>query len=363
MLRRFPNHPSAHHFLIHAYEGTADYQKALEHGKIYAGMAPNLAHALHMYAHDLMKTGNVDEAIAQMKLTDDIERNLYKTERYESMYDWHHIHNISLLALCYQYQGRIGEAEQLVKERYETERPINREQTFYNKIGYPALLINQNRDAEALPMVMKLITAKTPGERSIGHCLLGMMQLKNSQLALARQSLKVSLAELKEAKKGKNSQRLSSWLEPHPKFLAALIALSDGNDGPPADREKGLVDIRKFQLSAHKQFGPDPWAEALFQLETIAQVATQLNLTDFAEESTKLLAKHDPAYPGTHFALARLATQKGDAATTRREEELARNQMVAGRLCFTTELSPEFIRQGRLCGARDECPTCLLRPS
>lgn len=258
MLRRFPNHPSAHHFLIHAYEGTADYQKALEHGKIYAGMAPNLAHALHMYAHDLMKTGNVDEAIAQMKLTDDIERNLYKTERYESMYDWHHIHNISLLALCYQYQGRIGEAEQLVKERYETERPINREQTFYNKIGYPALLINQNRDAEALPMVMKLITAKTPGERSIGHCLLGMMQLKNSQLALARQSLKVSLAELKEAKKGKNSQRLSSWLEPHPKFLAALIALSDGNDGPPADREKGLVDIRKFQLSAHKQFGPDP---------------------------------------------------------------------------------------------------------
>lgn len=319
VLRKFPNHPSAHHFLIHAYEGTADYQKALEHGKIYAGMAPNLAHALHMYAHDLMKTGNVDEAIAQMKLTDGIERDLYKTERYESMYDWHHIHNISLLALCYQYQGRIGEAEQLAKERYETERPINREQTFYNKMGYPALLINQNRDAEALPMVMELTTAKTPGERSIGHCLLGMMQLKNSQLALARQSLKASLAELKEAKKGKNSQRLSSWLEPHPKFLAALIALSDGNE-----REKGLADIRKFQLSAHKQFGPDPWAEALFQLETIAQVATQLNLTDFAEESTKLLAKHDPAYPGTHFALARLATQKGDSATARREEELAR---------------------------------------
>lgn len=319
VLRKFPNHPSAHHFLIHAYEGQADYQKALDHGKAYAGLAPNLAHALHMYAHDLMKTGNVDEAIAQMKRTDDIERTLYKTDRYESMYDWHHIHNISLLALCYQYQGRIGEAEELVKERYQTERPISREQTFYNKMGYPALLINQNRDAEAMTMVTELTTAKTPGERSIGHSLLGMIQLKNNQLDLARQSLKASLTELKEAKKEKNSHRLSSWLEPHPRFLAALIALSD-----PNEREKGLADIRKFQLSAHKQFGPDPWAEALFQLETIVQVAWQLNLPEFAEESTQLLAKHDPNYPGTHVALARLATHKGDTETAERENKLAR---------------------------------------
>ncbi|TAE28146.1 MAG: hypothetical protein EAZ91_15205 [Cytophagales bacterium] len=319
VLRKFPNHPSAHHFLIHAYEGQAKYQKALEHGKAYASMASNLAHALHMYAHDLMKTGNSDEAIAQMKQTDSIERNLYKSDRYEPMYDWHHIHNISLLALCYQYQGRIGEAEELVKERYMTERPISPEQTFYNKMGYPALLINQNRDAEAMPMITGLTTAKTPGERSIGHSLLGMIQLKKGQLDLARQSLKASLAELKEAKKGKNSGRLSSWLEPHPKFLAALIALSD-----PSEREKGLADIRKFQQSAHKQFGPDPWAEALFQLEAIVQVAWQLNLPEFAEESTKLLAKHDPNYPGTHHALARLATHKGDIATAERENQLAR---------------------------------------
>jgi len=319
VLQMFPHHPSAHHFLIHAYERMADYAKALEHGKIYAGLAPNLAHAMHMYAHDLMKTGDVDEAIAQMKLTDGIERNLYKTEQYESMYDWHHIHNISLLALCYQYQGRIGEAEQLVKERYMTERPINREQTFYNKMGYPALLINQNRDAEALPMITELTTAKTPGERSIGHYLLGLIQVKKNQLDQARLSLKASQDELKEAKKTKDSDWLAAWLEPHPKFLAALIALSDRND-----REKGLADVRKFQIGAHEQYGPDPWAEALFQLETIAHLALQLKLTDFAEESIKLLAEHDPAYPGTHYALAGLATLKGDAAATQREQQLAR---------------------------------------
>lgn len=342
VLQLYPNHPSAHHFLIHAYEGMTDYGKALEHGEVYARLAPNLAHALHMYAHDLMKTGNVDEAIAQMKQTDAIERNLYETERYASMYDWHHIHNISLLALSYQYQGRITEAEELVKERFMTERPINPERAFYNKIGYPGLLVNQSRYAEAMPVITDLTTATTPGERTIGYYLLGLVQLKKNQMAPARLSLKAAQKELKEAIASDKTDWIRGWLEPYPKFLAALIALSDRNDGdaanrPPNEREKGLADIRKFQAYAHEQHGPDSWAEALFQLETIAQIAWQLKLTDFAEESAKLLAEHDPAYPGTHYALARLATQKGDAATAQREQQLARQGWSKADAAFLTQ--------------------------
>ncbi|MBD2753411.1 tetratricopeptide repeat protein [Spirosoma validum] len=332
ILQTQPNNPSAHHFLVHAYEGMADYGKAREHGEAYARLAPNLAHALHMYGHDLMKTGDVDEAIAQMKQTDAIERNLYKTERYESMYDWHHIHNISLLALCYQYQGRMREAEQLVKERFMTERPINTERTFYNKMGYPALLITLNRDAEAVPIAKELTTGKTPGERVIGHYLLGMTQLKKNQLDQARLSLKAAQNELKEAKKAAYDDWLNAWLDPHPKFLAALIALSN-----PAEREKGLADVRKFQASAREQSGPDPWAEALFQLEIIAQLAYQLKLTDFAEESAKVLAQHDPNYPGTHYALAHVAMLKGDAATAEREQKLARQGWSKADAMFLTQ--------------------------
>ncbi|KAA9356930.1 tetratricopeptide repeat protein [Larkinella humicola] len=319
ILQFAPEHPAAHHYLIHAYEGMGDYTEALKHGKAYARLAPNLAHALHMYAHDLMKTGDVDSAIAEMKQTDAIERGLYTSEKYDPMYDWHHIHNISLLALCYQYQGRIQEAEQLVKERFEIKRPINLERTFYNKMGYPTLLITQNRDEEARPIAEEMTKGKTPGERVIGHYLLGMIALKKNQIESARASLKQSQTELVEAKNIAHTDWLNAWLDPHPKFLASLIALHD-----PAAREKGLADIRKFQASARDQTGPDPWIEALFQLEMIAQVAAQLKLTDFAEEATKVLAEHDPYYPGTHFALARVAELKGDKATAERERQLAR---------------------------------------
>ncbi|GAB3938246.1 tetratricopeptide repeat protein [Larkinella terrae] len=319
ILQFAPDHPAAHHYLIHAYEGMGDYTEALKHGKDYARLAPNLAHALHMYAHDLMKTGDVDNAIAEMKQTDAIERGLYTSEKYDPMYDWHHIHNISLLALCYQYQGRIQEAEKLVKERFEIKRPINLERTFYNKMGYPTLLITQNRDEEARPIAEEMTKGKTPGERVIGHYLLGMIALKKNQLEQAKASLKTAQTELVEAKKEAQTDWLNAWLDPHPKFLASLIALHD-----PAAREKGLADIRKFQASARDQTGPDPWIEALFQLEMIAQVATQLKLTDFAEESTKVLAEHDPYYPGTHFVLARIADLKGDKATAEKECQLAR---------------------------------------
>lgn len=78
------------------------------------------------------------------------------------------------------------------------------------------------------------------------------------------------------------------------------------------------------QASAHEQFGPDPWIEALFQLEAVAQVAMQLKLTDFAEESARILAKHDANYPGTHYALAQVAALKHDAVTDEREIQLAR---------------------------------------
>ncbi|WP_128543706.1 tetratricopeptide repeat protein [Larkinella soli] len=319
ILQKAPDHPAAHHFLVHAYEGMTDYAKAREHGAAYAKLSPNQAHALHMYAHDLMKTGDVDEAIAQMKRTDAIERGLYQSEKYPSMYDWHHIHNISLLALCYQYQGRIREAEALHKEKFETQRPVNPERTFYNKMGYPALLISQNRETEAVSIARDLTKGSTPGERVIGHYLLGMVNLKKNRLEAAREDLKASEAELAVARKGEQTDWLAAWLDPHPRFLAALLALSD-----PGRRAEGMKNIRKFQAGAREQFGPDPWAEALFQLEMIAQVAWQLKLYDFAEESAKLLAEHDPAYPGTHLALARIAEWKGDKAAADRERKLAR---------------------------------------
>lgn len=311
-------HPAAHHYLIHAYEGIGEYEKAKAHGAAYARLSPRLAHAQHMYAHDLMKTGEVEEAIFKLTTADSLERQLYLSDNYKAEFDWHHSHNISVLALCYQYQGRMQEAEALAREKFHMPRPVSPERTFYNRMSLPELLIAQRREAEALPLTETMQRAKTPGERLMGHFFEGIIHLKTNDLAQARASLKASEAEMDVVREKHPTGWMISWLEPYPEYLSALIALTD-----PATRDKGMKSVRAFQQKAHKQFGPDPWIEALFQLETIADLAYQLQLTDLFEESAKLLAAHDPAYPGTHLALARLADGKGDRATAEREWFLA----------------------------------------
>ena len=70
--------------------------------------------------------------------------------------------------------------------------------------------------------------------------------------------------------------------------------------------------------------GPDAWIQALFHLETIARSARQVGDLELAEYSAGQMLEHDPAYGGSHLAMALALRQKGDAAGAAREFEAAR---------------------------------------
>ena len=312
-----PNHPAAHHYLIHGYEGIMNYEKALVHGETYARLSPNLPHARHMYAHDLMKIGQVDRAISELNEADAQEETLYETDHYKPDYDWHHAHNLNLLALCYQYQGRINKAKQALRRTYALTTPGRDDWSFYTKRSYPELLISTGRTSKAQPMATAMSQAAAPAERLTGHYLLGLIALQQHNMDQAVVEQKAAEAELPAIRKLPN--RVIEWVEAYPKFLATLILLND-----PAQRESALDKARAFQKTARRESGPDGWAEALFQLETIARSAQQQGLTEFADESVKLLVKHDPNYPGTHYLLAQMAIRNGDTEAAGRELTLAK---------------------------------------
>ncbi len=318
ILRLAPDHPAAHHYLIHANEGMGTYEQALVHGEIYARLAPNLPHARHMYAHDLMKTGRVDDAIAYLAAADSIERRTYQTEGYKADFDWHHTHNLTLLALCYQYQGRLAEAATALKRVYGMTRPGDPELAFYTKKSYPELLLATGHAAEAEALALDLTNGKTGGERLLGHYLLGLANVEKRQWAEARREMDAALAELPGIRKVNPSGYIAGRLEPYPRFLEALLRLHEPNPSASA-----LDNVRAFMKTARLQTGPDPWIESLFQLETIAQQAREAGLIAFAEEATRILADHDAGYAGTHYALSQLAKQRGETTTAQRELALA----------------------------------------
>ena len=64
---------------------------------------------------------------------------------------------------------------------------------------------------------------------------------------------------------------------------------------------------------------PDAWIQTLFRLESACRVSREVGAWDLASELAQQMKEYDPAYAGTHYALARIAEQGGDFGTAREE--------------------------------------------
>jgi tetratricopeptide (TPR) repeat protein len=64
VLARYPNHPGAHHYVIHAYDYPPLAERALAVARQYSAVAPEVPHALHMPSHIYTRLGLWDESIS-----------------------------------------------------------------------------------------------------------------------------------------------------------------------------------------------------------------------------------------------------------------------------------------------------------
>lgn len=63
VLARIPDHPGAHHYIIHAYDCPPLAENALEVARSYGKIAPDIPHALHMPTHIFTRLGFWQESI------------------------------------------------------------------------------------------------------------------------------------------------------------------------------------------------------------------------------------------------------------------------------------------------------------
>jgi Tfp pilus assembly protein PilF len=89
-------------------------------------------------------------------------------------------------------------------------------------------------------------------------------------------------------------------------------------------RDKGRQILDDAIRSARAQRGPDEWTQALFEMEAVAGAARDAGAWDVAASTATAMLAHDPAYGGTHLALALVAQNAGDRATAMREGAEAR---------------------------------------
>jgi len=312
-----PDHASAHHYLVHSFETIGRIDKALEQGEAYARLAPAIPHAAHMWGHDLRRVGKIDEAIAQFQKTDALERAYYKAESIDPSFDWHHGHNLDLLATCYQHKGQMTLAEKTMRE--SAQMTLVDAYRAFNRRELPNFLIHRGRYAEALGAAQEMTRTGFPQSRTVGHALAGQALIGLGRFDAARAELEAALAEIEKVPKvtpGVLPRR--STVEPWVESLRGELLLRGENS------REGRAVLMEVQSALRAIPGPDAWTQTLFQLESMARSARNVGDWDLAEHTARQMLEHDPAYGGSHLAMALVLGHQGDSAGEARELAAAR---------------------------------------
>ena len=295
-----PGEFPAHHYLAHTYETLGRTQDALRQSEIYARMAPAIPHAHHMFGHDLRRAGRTAEAVAQFERAGQLEDAYYRAEKIPAQYDWHRVHNLSLLAMCYQTLGQMQAAEKALREAFAL--PVYVDVAAFNRREWPEFLLTQGRPEEALAAAQDMLQSPWAMGRFAGHTIAARALLRLNRIGEAR-------AEVTSAERELEKVPVSVVASlPDASLARAEILLSSSKTQEADTLFRQIVhDVRSVP-------GPDSWSQALFQIESVATIARSTGDWDLAEFAAQQMVEHDPSYAGGYYALGLVAEHRGDAA-------------------------------------------------
>ena len=149
VLAQNPNHPGAHHYIIHIYDFPDIANRALEAADNYGKMTPRVPHATHMMTHIYTRLGQWDKAI---------EWNTVAAETAWAMciasgeINIHYTHAIDYLAYAYLQTGDDLAVEAILNDAGQLQPPYsatNRNATAYAFAALPARYALERRDWES----------------------------------------------------------------------------------------------------------------------------------------------------------------------------------------------------------------------
>lgn len=107
-VKKFPEHPGIHHYIIHGFEGSTFASEGWPSCRRYPELAANIPHALHMPGHIWAQTGKWTEAIQSFSAAAANERTWMSGDRLYG--SGHHGHNVHFLVSALAFEGRHEEA-------------------------------------------------------------------------------------------------------------------------------------------------------------------------------------------------------------------------------------------------------------
>jgi tetratricopeptide (TPR) repeat protein len=120
VLARVPDHPGAHHYIIHAYDYPELADRALAVARNYGKIAPEVPHSLHMPTHIFTRFGIWQESIEMNRRSADAALK----HPVNGAISLHYTHAIDYLAYAYLQRGEDQKAMQVLKSLRALDGPF-----------------------------------------------------------------------------------------------------------------------------------------------------------------------------------------------------------------------------------------------
>lgn len=192
VLTQIPDHPGAHHYVIHAYDLPSLADRALAVARNYGKIAPAVPHALHMPTHIFTRLGLWEESIAWNIRS----REAALSHPVNGALSMHYLHAIDYLAYSYLQTAQDEKAREVLAEMKALEGPLQvHAGAAYTLAAVPARIALERQDWEAAAA----LEPRTPSFfawdnfaafESITHFARALGGARSGDFATARDALK-----------------------------------------------------------------------------------------------------------------------------------------------------------------------------
>ncbi len=107
VMRRWPDHPGANHYYIHAVESSRTPERAVPSAQRLMGVTPMMGHMVHMPAHIWLVLGQWELAATLNERAAEVDRRYFaETNISAGSYPMYYVHNLHFVAYARWMQGR-----------------------------------------------------------------------------------------------------------------------------------------------------------------------------------------------------------------------------------------------------------------
>jgi tetratricopeptide (TPR) repeat protein len=289
-------HFGAHHYLIHAYEGSKTPEKAWRSNARYAGLVYNIPHALHMPGHIYAQSDRIEAAISAFSGAAAVELKWIESD---SLYpQGHHGHNVHFLIHALNLGGRYDESMKWVQHLFTfkenpRERGGNNQRGVWRQ-GYFGLIKTLVRfekwdhiqDGTVFPVYDK------PEQNAWRHWALGLAQANTGHADTAKATLADMQKDLAAVTSSKEPIAIAA------QELEATIAARAGDKKKAYELYRKAADREAAMLYTEPPAYPRPVAEGW------ANVALALGDFAAAEKAYREALAREPGSGRAYFGLA-----------------------------------------------------------